>query len=51
LENAYVKAFSEDLNMRFPCNWAEFTCIDLNGEIILRFLVGNWTFVVEGGYD
>jgi len=51
IENADIKAFSEDWGMEYPRERLIFNRTDLNGEVKIRIPVGNWSFYAYGAWS
>lgn len=49
VQNAAVKAFSEDWGVRYPFNWTTFYTTDSQGRVACRLPAGDWTFFAGGG--
>jgi len=48
VQNAQVKAFSEDWGVRYPFDWGTFYTTDQQGRVICRLPAGDWTFFAAG---
>lgn len=49
VQNAVVKAFSEDWGVRYPFDWGAFYTTDSQGRAFARLPAGDWTFFAAGG--
>ena len=49
MQNAQVKAFSEDWGVRYPFDWGAFYTTDQRGRAVFRLPAGDWTFFAAGG--
>ncbi len=49
MQNALVKAFSEDWGVRYPFDWGAFYTTDSQGRASARLPAGDWTFFAAGG--
>ncbi|MBC7233808.1 MAG: PKD domain-containing protein [Chloroflexi bacterium] len=49
VQNALVKAFSEDWGVRYPFDWGTFYTTDQQGRVTCRLPAGDWTFFAASG--